>query len=435
MLTVIAFVITLGVLVSVHEFGHFLVAYLSGVKILAFSIGFGRPIYRKKFGRDATEFRVSILPLGGYVSMYGEDPENPEHLANPRSFVAQSLGKRFAIVAAGPIANFLLAIVLYWFIAVTGVTAPVAVMDAPASGTPAAVAGIERGDEIVQNGRALEAETFELQVLSAVGRADFAIDVRRNGVARHLTLDLSRIALGEKAFEETGLTFLPGRLIIDSVVEKSPAEKSGFRAGDEILTLEGENPISRMPVPTVVRESQGKALTFVLKGSDGTRREAVVTPEKETPEAPWLIGVRLRVIPNVTEVRHGPVGALGYAAGRFTDVVALTWKSLVGMVTGAVSARDLSGPIAIADYAGKTFSLGFSVFASFLALISINLGIFNLLPIPLLDGGHLVYYCVEAVRGRALEGSTLRRLQKAGLFLVLLLTVFVVMNDITRLFS
>lgn len=435
MLTALAFVITLGVLVTFHEFGHFLAAKLCGVKILVFSVGFGKALYSRRFGPDATEFRIAALPLGGYVSMYGEDADDAAQRADPRAFVAQSLSKRFAIVAAGPLANFLLAFFLYWMVAVTGVTVPVASFDTPVEGSPAQAAGVLRGDVALSDSGPMDAEDFELTVLNALGRPDVNVTVRRGEDKRTLRLDLTGITMGEDAFARTGLRFLPGRLVVEKVFEGSASLAAGIRPGEEIAAIEGKNPITELHVVKAVRESEGRPLALVVVDAAGRAREVAVTPLPSGTDGAWQIGIMMRVLPSLTEVRKGPLEALGYAASRTGQVSAVTVKCVAGLLTGEVSVRSLSGPIAIADYAGRTFELGFAVFAGFLALISINLGIFNLLPVPLLDGGHILYYCVEAVRGRSLSGKTLEILQKAGLALVLILTVFVVMNDLTRLFS
>ena len=441
MLTLAAFIIAIGVLVTFHEFGHFIAAYLCGVKILVFSVGFGKPLYQKSFGKDRTIFQIAAVPLGGYVQMFGENSsENVmDSVDQNRSFARQSVWKRMLIVAAGPIFNFVLAIFFYWVIALTGVLEPQSVFSEPDRGTPAYEAGIIAHDKAVElDGRkAGDIESLQYALIEALGKDSAELVIERGGTQHSLTLNLSRLTLNEDILAQSGFKFMPGELSVESVDADSPAQLAGLGPGDKIVSVNGRDPFEKPNFFETIRESRGAPVTLDVKTASGQTRQVTLSAVlKQTDEEQrYLIGVRIHLEPYLSKVELGVFDGANYAWTRFSQVLGATFSALAGLIDGSVGVKSLSGPITIADYAGRSLALGLSFYLSFLALISVNLGLFNLLPIPLLDGGHLVYYCVEAVRGRALSEKTLKILQYAGITIILVLTVVAFGNDIARLFQ
>jgi len=448
--TVIAFVVALGALIVVHELGHYVVARWCGVKVLRFSVGFGRALVSRRFGPDQTEWVIAAIPLGGYVKMVDEREGEVAPTDLPRAFNRQRLGKRFAIVSAGPIANFLLAIALYWVLFVAGIPEAKPIVAAPEAGTLASQAGIARGDTI----RAINGEPVVswqdvrwrlLQLAFDKQPAKLEILDARNAIEWR-TLDLARLSSDEvegDLLARMGLKlYRPDVLpIIGKVVPRSVAEQAGLAAGDRIIAVDDA------PVPTwdalvaKVRSSPGQVLAMEVM-RDGTVRRIELVPETAN-EAHGPIG-RIGAAPRVDtdalasyylEVRYGPVEALGRALAKTWDMSIFSLRMLGKMIVGEVSWRNLSGPVTIADYAGQSAQLGLIPYLSFLALISISLGVLNLLPIPLLDGGHLMYYAIELLKGSPVSERMMEIGQRAGLAVLLLLMAFAFYNDINRLLS
>jgi regulator of sigma E protease len=448
--TIVAFIIALGVLIVFHELGHYLVAKLAGVKVLRFSVGFGRQLWARRFGRDQTEWAVSALPLGGYVKMLDEREAPVDPAEAHRAFNRQSVGKRIAIVAAGPIANFLLAIAIYWVLLLGGVTEPKAIVGAPDAGTPAAVAGFVSGDRIVRvNGEPIETwQALRWLLLDlSIERKPARIEiVDAAGHVQWRDLDVTRVH-GEQV-EGDVLTALGLRLfrpamapVIGRVVSGGVADGAGLKSGDRIAAVDGDPVDSWDDFVGVVRASAGKRLRLAVV-ADGTEREVVVTPEAAGKEgerigrigaAPLVDRDALRDL--VVEVRYGPAEALFAATVKTWDMSVFSLRMLWKMVTGELSWRNLSGPVTIADYAGQAAQVGLGPYLSFIALISISLGVLNLLPIPLLDGGHLMYYFAEVVKGSPVSERAMELGQRVGLTLLLFLMAFAFYNDINRLLS
>jgi regulator of sigma E protease len=445
-----AFALVLGILVVVHEFGHYLAARWAGVKVLRFSVGFGRPLWARRFGQDGTEWAIAAFPLGGYVKMLdereGEVPAEELH----RSFNRQSVLRRMVIVVAGPAANFLLAIVLYWGLFWNGTEEFKPLLGAPAVESAAASAGLEDGElvlkvagESVQTWqemrwlllqRAVEQDQIELEVINP----QHEIAVRRLDV-----LAVRQSGWEGEALDRLGLTLYRPRLppVLGQVNANSAAADAGLRPGDEVLSIDATPIGSWADVVQHVRKSPGKAIHLeVLR--DGVRVESTVTPAavEERGRQIGRIGAavaadgRLPAELMVT-VSYGPLSALNKAVIETWDKSAFTLLMIGKMITGEVSWRNISGPVTIADYAGRSARLGVDYYLKFLALVSISLGVLNLLPIPILDGGHLLYYLVEIIKRGPVSERTMEIGQQIGLALLLMLMAFAFYNDINRLFS
>jgi len=449
-ITIAAFVVALGVLIVFHELGHYLVARLFGVKVLRFSIGFGRALWRFHRGRDRTEWVIAALPLGGYVKMLDEreGPVAPEEAH--RAFNRQSVWRRIAIVVAGPVANFLLAIAFYWMLFVGGVQEAKPVVGAPEPGTPAAAAGIVRGetilkinDEPMASWQQVRWRLLQLAVEKQSARLE-VIDARQRLTWR--TLDLSAFDL--EGFDSDPLGRLGLRLdrpdvapVVGKLVPGGVAEQGGMRAGDRIVSIDGREVRVWEEVVTAVRRRSGVTAQFGIQRG-GERLDLSLRPEafQENGRTIGRIGAAPQIDPEamknlLTVVRYGPAAALGMALERTWETSVFSLKMLGKMVVGEVSWKNLSGPVTIADYAGQSAQLGIGAYVAFLALISISLGVLNLLPIPLLDGGHLLYYVVEIFKGSPVSERVMELGQRLGLTLLLFLMAFAIYNDFNRLLT
>ncbi len=445
-----AFAVALAVLIIVHEFGHYLVARWCGVKVLRFSVGFGRPLWTWRSGPDQTEWVLAAFPFGGYVKMLdereGEVPAAEAHL----SFNRQSLGRRSLIVAAGPAANFLLAIVLYWVLFMQGVTELRPVLAAPAASTAAAQAAVAEGEVIrVVSGKpvatwaevrwevmhlALDRLPLELEVINPRGEIAF----------RHIaTASLEPADLEGDVLRALGLTLFRPLLkpVIGSVVADAPAARAGIRAGDEIAAIDGQPVKDWSEVARRIRQVTERALEIELL-RDGKRMKVAVIPmvAEEQGRRFGRIGIGVREDPAAFEamritVAYGPLESAVRALRLTWETSALTLRMMGRMLTGDLSWKNISGPVTIADYAGQSARLGADHFLRFLALISISLGVLNLLPVPVLDGGHLLYHFAELVKGGPLSERAMEIGQQIGLSLLFLLMAFALYNDINRLVS
>ena len=446
----VPFALALGVLILVHEMGHYLVARWCGVKVLRFSIGFGKPLFTRRAGRDATEWSLAAFPLGGYVKMLDEreGPVAPAELH--RSFNRQSVYRRFAIVAAGPLANFLLAIVVYWglFIVGTDELRPrVALSETPAV---AQAAGVRDGDLVV----AVDEEPVRswqdlrwILLQHALDNREVVLKVRTlEEVEAFRRLDLKGVPIDEAGTDLIARIGLkPWRpaipAVIGRLVDGGPAERAGMRSGDEVIAIEATPIEAWTELVQTVREAPGRMLRFEIM-RDGSVMELFVTPDEATEngERVGRIGVGVAEpapggLSMFAEVRYGPVEGMVKAVRQTWETSVLSLKMIGRMFTGEVSWKNLSGPVTIADYAGQTAQLGLSHYLKFVALISISLGVLNLLPIPVLDGGHLLYYTVEIIKGGPIPERVMEIGQQIGLVLLVMLMAFAFYNDINRLIS
>jgi regulator of sigma E protease len=448
--TLVAFIVVLGVLIVVHEYGHYLAARLCGVKVLRFCVGFGRPLWSKRFKEDGTEWAVAAFPLGGYVKMLDEREGEVAAAELPFAFNRQVLWRRSVIVVAGPLANFLLAIVLYWGIFVHGTDELRAIVDVPPAGTPAASAGFSHGERVLSvDGVAVDSwQDFRWALLKQASDNDRVrvevINERREITTRVVEFGLPReAALAADFLEKAG--FSPYRPkyppIVGKVLAGSVAERAGFRAGDRIVMI-GDEPIEQWrQVVMRVRSAAGRALDFgVQRGNESLLLKATPQGDDEGGRVVGRIGLQVDAsgVPSVdmfTRVSYDPATAFQRALAETWEKSIFSLQMLGRMLTGEVSWRNLSGPVTIADYAGQSARLGATYYLKFLALVSISLGVLNLLPIPLLDGGHLLYYLFEAIKRGPLSERTMEIGQQVGLAILVLLMAFAFYNDINRLIS
>jgi regulator of sigma E protease len=443
--TLLAFIVTLGVLIVIHEYGHYWVARRCGVKVLRFSIGFGRPLWRRVSGADRTEWVVAAIPLGGYVRMLDErdnddSPIDPADL--PRAFNRQSVYKRIAIVIAGPIANLLLAVAVYWGLNVVGVMEPRAIVGNPVAQTPAERAGFQAGDVIVGiDGQAVRSwnEMSWLLLQRAIEKARVEVLIERpEGVTRELSLDLRDFSTGDfdvNPLPRIGLRPNSSQPRIGRLTAGSVAEAVGLQPDDRVLEINHRPMKSARELIDVVRGAPGVRLEFLVERA-GRQLNMTVVPARARDDAGneiGRIGAEISDRPPEVKVRYGPVEGLTLAVGKTWDTALFSLRMLWKMIIGEASLKNLSGPVTIADYAGQTARIGPAAFFSFLALVSISLGVLNLLPIPMLDGGHLLYYLIEIIKGSPPADWIVQWGQRAGVGLLFLLTALALYNDLTRL--
>lgn len=450
MLTLAAFLVTLGVLVVVHEYGHFLAARLCGVKVLRFAIGFGRPLYTRTFGDDRTEFVLAAFPLGGYVKMLDEREAPVPEAEQMRAFNRQSVWKRIAIVCAGPLANLLLAILLYWVLFMSGIPGMKPLLGEVTAGTPAAQASLKSGEMITRvNGVAVatwqDVRWALLQQSLKSSTAEIEAASARDETHLH-RLDLHVLAgddfksdMLEKLGFHPAQPEMPAR--VGEVVEGGAAQRDGIKVGDQIVAVDGTSLPGWEAFVQRVRASAGKTLVLDITRA-GAAMQLKVTPDsaKENGQTVGKIGAAYRMQDAelqkyLIEVRYPPLAALAHAVGKTVDTSVFSLKMLGSMVVGSVSWKGVSGPVTIASIAGQTAHIGWKAFIGFLALVSISLGVLNLLPVPVLDGGHLMYYIVEILKGSPVSERAMEVGQKVGLALLGLLMTIALYNDFNRIIT
>ncbi len=442
--TVLWFLVAIGVLVVVHEYGHYLAARLAGVKVLRFSVGFGKPLLSRRFGRDQTEWTLASLPFGGYVKMLDErEGEVPAAEAH-RSFNHAGVWRRIGIVVAGPLANFLLAVLIYWALFMHGLPALKPLIGEPPAGSPAALAGLAAGDEIRRvNGNAtLSFQDLRLGLLRAgVAGESIELELADGRSIRLAAQSLQAENLEQDTLRPLGIVQYDPEIapVIGSVSADGAAARAGFKPGDHLLAANGKAVKNWQAWVQLIRQHPAKPLriAYTRQGQPG---ELTVVPEtvNEGGQHIGRIGAGPRIDEAqfaglMTEVRYGPLAALGQGVARTWDMSVFTLEMMGRMLLGQVSWKNLSGPLTIADYAGQSAALGWISFASFLALVSVSLGVLNLLPVPLLDGGHLMYYVAEVLTGRPVSERTMEIGGRIGMALLLLLMSFALFNDLQRL--
>ncbi len=451
MITVLAFLLTLGVLIIVHEWGHYRVARACGVRVLRFSVGFGRVLWRRQASPDATEFVVCALPLGGYVRMLDEreGPVAPDRLGE--AFNRKPLAQRSAIVAAGPLANLLLAVLLYAAAHWIGVDEPKALLAAPVEGSLAERAGMGAGDwvqewrdadeewqpvrsltdlrwQITQH--ALRGDAIELRVTDAAGRG-----------GRNLRLALDQLEdrnVDAAMARRIGLGGAFSEAVLGEVKPGGPAAAAGLRSGDRVLRVDDrivtDAQVLRDRIRAAVREGQGQTMRWsLLRGSEELSIDVVPRVLRDGDRLIGRIDAFVGAPAEQVRVQLGLVDGLKAGVARTVEVTAMSLRMLGRMLVGEASVRNLSGPLTIADYAGQSVQQGLSYYLGFLALVSVSLGVLNLLPLPMLDGGHLLYHAFEGLTGHPIPERWLERLQRGGIAVLLLMMSVALYNDVARL--
>ena len=457
MLTLLAFVVALGILIAVHEYGHYRVAVACGIKVLKFSIGFGKPVYTWRLKNKSTEFAIGMLPLGGYVKMLDEREAPVDAAERHLAFNTQPLKSRAAVVAAGPIANLLLAVLLYSVVNWSGTQEPKAILASPVAGSLAESAGLRGHETVLQaafEGDALETvRSFEdLRWRLTQGALDgrdvqLVLGGETQGASRTVQLQLSRLGAAEadaQLFRKIGIAGPWTKPVIGDVMAGSAAQKAGLQAGDVVQRVGNITVVDGQQLREIIRGSApsagGSARPLAAPQTWQVQRnkqalELQLTPELKQEGSTLMprIGAFVGAPPEFVMVRYGPLEGLVQGAKHTWEVSVLTLRMMGKMVIGEASLKNLSGPLTIADYAGKSASLGWSAYLVFLALISVSLGVLNLLPLPVLDGGHLMYYLWEGVTGRGVSDVWMDRLQRGGVVILLGMMSIALFNDVTRL--
>ena len=442
-----AFVAAVGIIITVHEFGHYWVAKRLGVKVLRFSVGFGKPIVTRIFGVDKTEYVLASIPLGGYVKMLDEREGNVLESEAPRAFNRQPVWKRFAIVSAGPIFNFIFAIFAYWITFVVGVDGIKPTVGEVFPDSIAAQSQIKMHDRFVSI-EGVEVRTWQqttIQLLDKAlkhGEVD-AILLSENSIQKAVTLDLSdtRKLLSEgNLLEKIGVT--PWRYQYAPIfgdLKSGVAKSAGIQSGDRVISVDGKHVDTWVGLVKIIQASPGIPLDVLVARGD-ERLHYELTPKPEHADGK-MVG-RIGVYPYIDQtqfdqqritVRYNPIEAVGRGLNKTSEVSILTLKLLWRLVKGEASLKNISGPVTIAEYAGVSAAIGFSAFVGALAIISISIGILNLLPIPLLDGGHLFYYIVEIAKGSPVSERIEAFGQRVGIAMLAGLMGLAFYNDIHRL--
>ncbi len=445
-----AFVFTLGILITFHEFGHFWVARKCDVKILTFSIGFGKPLWSINFGQDKSKLVVAALPLGGYVKMLDERESKVPESELDRAFNRKSLAQRTAIVLAGPVFNFIFAIVAFWIMFIVGLSGLKPIVEAVEEGSIAYHAGFNEGVEIIAVD-SRETKTWAMVMDVFIGRiidgGKVDVYVRDNSVVKVLMVNLEGLYIDDMEEQDllSQLGIIPKSIKVPAIIGKLhsglPADDAGLLKGDLILSANGKPINDWRQWVKYVQEHPEEKISVKVKRQDETLVLILVPDEKVNVDGSVIgfIGASNAPFSDVdgmfVKESYGFMSAFLKGVEKTWDMSWLTLRMLGKMIVGQVSVKNLSGPISIAQYAGDSAQSGSATFLWFLGIVSVSLGVLNLLPIPLLDGGHLLYYLVEFLKGSAVSESTQIIGQRIGLVLLLGLMMLVFYNDIDRLIS
>ena len=448
--TLLSFIVAISILVAIHEYGHYIVAKKLGVKILRFSIGFGKPLWKKRFGKDQTEFVIAALPFGGYVKMLDARETEVSVEEEHREFTRQSVWTRMAIVVAGPLFNFIFAILAYWLMFVVGVSGIKPIIgDIDANGL-ANQAGLVSGYEIVSinNNKTPIWDVAVKNIIPAiVDRSQATLELKDktgNTVTRIFDFSTTKGEIKvEKLFDQLG--FKPWRPVIKPIIgvvlDDSPAKSAGFKSNDKIISVNEIKTPDWLDFVELVSSMPAEILQIVVL-RDGQEKSLQVIPEKITRNGKTVGRVGLghkagATYPDDMRVTHGYnlLDSIPRAFSRTWDFSVLTLKMMGKIFVGEISIKNLSGPVSIAQYAGYSASAGLARFLDFLAIVSISLGILNLLPIPILDGGHLTYYIIEVIRKKPVSEETQEFASRIGMVLLFSLMGVALYNDILRVFG
>ncbi len=448
MMGLIGFIVTLSILVLIHEFGHYAVARWCGVKVLSFSLGFG-PVVARWTDKHGCEWRLSALPFGGYVSMLEEGtrekfPDMTDEEFRRGAFEEKSVWQRLAVVVAGPAMNIVLAVMIYAAVAMVGTYEPSSKVSAPVAQTQSAQAGVERGWTVKRIGDdTIESfNDIQLTLVKYMGEERVPMEFMDEGERRHtVTFSLKDLSVADQQnmAKYLGLAPYMDAVVIASLEKDGAAQKAGVKAGQRIVTMNGRGVTDVYDFIHSVKAAGESPLTLLLENLENKEKsEVVVTPEMVTDESGQKvarIGVRLGGLPDLVYTREGFFGGIGAGFVKTWDVLVLTGVSIGKMITGTTSAELISGPLMIGSMAGQSMQYGILSYVLFLALISVNLGFLNLLPIPMLDGGHILYYVYEIFTGSKPNATVMAWGQKIGILFVMFLLALGLTNDLTRIFG
>ena len=446
----LALIVTLGLLIAFHEFGHYWTARKLGVKVLRYSIGFGKPLWLRRYGPDQTEYVIAAFPLGGYVKMLDEREGEVAEAEAHRAFNRQPVWSRFAIVAAGPMFNFVFAVLAFWLMYIIGVPGVAPIIGEVKQDSVAAVAGFQVGERIIE----VNGARTPTWAVARINMLDVALDYDEvhlrvedaDGIAHDRVLSVAGVSNEIKQknlFEHLGV--LPVRPKLPAILGELSADgaaiNAGLQTGDHILSVNGELLSDWMELVEIVRAHPDEVLRFEFEREGVVQTLQVKTASHQTEtETIGRIGAAPAApgpMPDEFKAReqYSFFTAVGVSLDKTWQLSVLTLRMIGKMITGEVSVKNLSGPITIATYAGYTASAGIGAFLYFLAVVSISLGVLNLLPVPLLDGGHLMYYLVEMVKGSPLSDEMQLKLQHLGIVFLVMLMGLALYNDVVRLFT